>query len=192
MEITRTLCVTERKAWRAWLAKHYKSEREIWLVYYRAGTGHARISYNDAVEEALCYGWIDSTAKKMDEQRYAQRFTPRRPGSNLSEMNKERLKKLVAQKKMTKAGLDAIAHVFSPEKYRTGDFTIAADILAALKADRCAWANFRKLPESYKRIRVGYLESQRRHGDDALQRSLRHFVKMTAAGKRIGFVKEMR
>lgn len=190
MKIGKTLYVTERKAWRAWLRKNYKSEPEIWLVYYKKDSGRARISYNDAVEEALCYGWIDSTAKKIDAERYAQRFSPRRAGSGLSELNKERVKKLIARKKMTKAGLAAIAHVYSPARYRTGDFVVAPDILAELKKDGRAWENFRKFPASYRRIRVGYLESQRRHGPAALKRSLANFVKMTVLNKRIGFVKE--
>ena len=185
------LYVTNRKDWRAWLAKHHKSESEIWLVYYKKSSGKDRIAYNDAVEEALCYGWIDSTVKKIDTERFAQRFTPRRPKSALSELNKERVKKLIPKKKMTKAGLTAIAHVFNPETYRTDDFTIAPDILKFIKKDKQAWANFQKFPESYKRIRIGYLESRRRHGDEALQKSLRYFVKMTAQNKRIGFVKEM-
>ena len=71
MEITKTLHVTHRKAWRKWLRQHYKTEKEIWLVYYKKETGKPRIAYNDAVEQALCFGWIDSIVKTLDEERTA-------------------------------------------------------------------------------------------------------------------------
>ena len=70
MKIGKTLYVTKRTTWRAWLSKHHKTEPEIWLMYYRKATGKPRISYNDAVEEALCYGWIDSTVKSLDSKRF--------------------------------------------------------------------------------------------------------------------------
>jgi uncharacterized protein YdeI (YjbR/CyaY-like superfamily) len=181
-----------RKAWRSWLVKHRKTETEIWLVYNKKSTGKYRISYNDAVEEALCYGWIDSTAKRVDEKRYAQRFSPRRPTSELSEMNLQRVRKLIRQKKMTKAGIDAIAHVFNPSKTSKTKLSVAPDIVKALKTEKDAWKNFQKFPQSYKRIRIAYLEGQRKHGKEQYGRALRHFVKMTARNKRFGFVKEMR
>jgi uncharacterized protein YdeI (YjbR/CyaY-like superfamily) len=180
-----------RKAWRSWLAKHRKTEREIWLVYNKKSTGRYRISYNDAVEEALCYGWIDSITKRIDDKRYAQRFSPRRPTSGLSEMNLQRVRKLIKQKKMTKAGINAIAHVFDPSDTKKTKVTIAPDIIKALKANEGAWKNFQKFPQSYKRIRLAYLESQRKHGKEQYGRALKHFVKMTATNKRFGFVKEM-
>src|SRR5919112_4380234 len=102
MKITKTLHVTNRKDWRKWLREHYKTEKEIWLVYYKKDTGKPRILYNDAVEEALCFGWIDSTFKTLDEQRTAQRFSPRKPKSPYSAANKERLRKLIKQHKVIK------------------------------------------------------------------------------------------
>jgi uncharacterized protein YdeI (YjbR/CyaY-like superfamily) len=83
MEIGRTLYITNRKAWRAWLAKNHAREKEIWLIYYKKHTGNPRIPYDDAVEEALCYGWIDSIIQRVDDERTAQRFSPRRPKSFL-------------------------------------------------------------------------------------------------------------
>jgi len=105
MKIGKTLYVTNRADWRKWLKKNHKKEPEIWLIYFRKSTGKPRIEYSDAVEEALCYGWIDSIEKRIDEERLAQRFTPRRPNSNWSESNKERMKKLIKNGKMTPAGL---------------------------------------------------------------------------------------
>ena len=191
MKLGKTLHITDRKVWRAWLAKHHQSETEIWLVYYRKETGKPRISYNDAVEEALCYGWIDSTIKALDKERIAQRFSVRKKTSVFSQMNKERVHAIIAKKKMTKAGLDAIAHVFSPVKDKVADFVIPTDILKSLKENDQAWKNFQKFPESYKRIRVAYLESQGRHGEEQYQKAFQHFIDMTAKNKRFGFVKEM-
>ena len=78
----KTLHVTKRREWRAWLQANGGKEKEIWLVFYKKHTGKARLAYDDAVEEALCFGWIDSIVKRLDEERYAQKFTPRNRGSH--------------------------------------------------------------------------------------------------------------
>ena len=189
MNITKTLYVKNRKAWRAWLAKNHNKKNDIWLVYYRKATGKQRIPYDDAVEEALSYGWIDSIIKKIDSERFAQRFSKRRPGSVLSQMNLERVRRLIARKKMTKAGLASIAHVFSPAGARQTSFVFPAGILKALKSDKKAWENFKKLPGSYKRVRAAYIESRKRHGISRYRKALAHFIKMTAENKLFGFVR---
>src|SRR5437868_5522144 len=101
MEVTETLHVPTRKAWRAWLKKNHKLKREIWFTYHKKASGKPSVSYNDAVEEALCYGWIDTTVKTLDEERWVQRFTPRKKGSNWSGPNLARIKRLVANGQMT-------------------------------------------------------------------------------------------
>ena len=183
------LYLTTRDEWRAWLQENYAREKEIWLVFYRKSSGKPRIPYNDAVEEALCYGWIDSLQKGIDEEKFAQRFSPRKPNSKLSEMNKERVRRLIRQKKMTAAGLKAISKTFDAAKDLEVRTIVAPDILAALQADKRAWKNFQNLPEGYKKVRLGFLESRRRHGDEAFDKSLRHFVEMTAENKKFGMVK---
>lgn len=185
MELGKTLYVIDRDEWRSWLARNYRKEKEVWLIYYRKASGKPRIPYNDAVEEALCFGWIDSIQKGIDAERFAQRFTPRKPGSSLSEANKERIRKLITEKKMTDAGLAAVAGTFDPEE----KIVIAADVLNALKADPAAWKNFWKLPEGYRRVRIGYIESRRHHGKMMFQKSLRYFIDATAKNKRIGFIR---
>lgn len=105
MKITETLYVHNRKDWRAWLKKNHAKKKEIWLIYYRKASGRKRIPYDDAVEEALCFGWTDSTAKRIDGERFAQRFTPRRPGSQWSELNKKRARRLIKNGRMTRAGI---------------------------------------------------------------------------------------
>lgn len=192
MKIGKTIYFADRKSWRAWLAKNHNKKTEIWLIYYRKDSDKPRISYNDAVEEALCYGWIDSTVKSLDQERFAQRFSVRKKTSGLSQMNKERIYKLIAQKKITKAGLAAIAHVFDPVKDKVAPIVIPVDILKPLRANKDAWKHFQQFPESYKRIRIAYIESRKRHGNEQFQKSLTHFITMTAKNKRFGFVKEMK
>jgi uncharacterized protein YdeI (YjbR/CyaY-like superfamily) len=193
MELGETLYVTNRKQWRAWLAKHHKTAKEIWLVYYRKASGKPRLPYNDAVEEALCYGWIDSTNKTIDAESTAQRFTPRRKGSQLSPMNKERVRRLIAQKKMTRAGLESIGQHLEQDAGAGGkaqklkDSKLPEDILEQLKQDPQAWKNFQAFPESYKRIRVGWIDGARNRPEE-FEKRLRYFIKMTAKNKRFGMV----
>src|SRR2546430_14462536 len=96
MEIGKTLRVTTRKAWRAWLEKNHARKKEIWLVYATKQSGKGRVPYSDAVEEALCFGWIDGVMKSIDANYFAQRFSPRRSAkSPLSETNKERVRRMI-------------------------------------------------------------------------------------------------
>jgi uncharacterized protein YdeI (YjbR/CyaY-like superfamily) len=192
MDIGKTLYVTERRSWRKWLFKNHGKEKEIWLIFYKKTSGKPRISYDDAVLEALAYGWIDSIVKKIDEASFAQRFSPRKSSSVLSQMNKERVRELIIERKITKAGLDAIAHVLDPANDKKEKFVIPVGILNAVKKNKECWKNYQKLPESYKRIRVAYIENRKRHSIGMYQKALANFVKMTAQGKRIGYVKERR
>jgi uncharacterized protein YdeI (YjbR/CyaY-like superfamily) len=186
MEIGKTLYVTKRSEWRKWLSKNHDKENEIWLVYYRKDSGKPRISYDDAVLEALSFGWIDSIEKRLDDERFVQRFSPRKKGSVLSQMNKERVRELISQKKMTEAGLKAIAHTFDPKSDKPDEFKIPPGILKALKNNPEAWKNFQKFPKSYQRVRVSYIESRKRHSTGMYLSALKNFVKATSEGKKIG------
>jgi len=104
MEIGETLYVTTRDDFRKWLEENHKSRKEVWLIQYKKATKKPSIDYAEAVEEALCFGWIDNTQKSMDPERYATRFSPRRPKSNWTETNKDRARRLIAEGKMTEAG----------------------------------------------------------------------------------------
>jgi uncharacterized protein YdeI (YjbR/CyaY-like superfamily) len=181
MKLGQTLYLTDRKAWRAWLKKNHTHEREIWLVYYKKHSGQPRIPYNDAVEEALCYGWIDSTIKPLDADRTAQRFSPRRPKSFLSETNKERARRLIKAGRMTRFGLTKIQAQLDEK------FILATDIIAELKKDTVTWKNFNSFSESYQRIRVGWIDASR-HRPEIFRQRLRYFLKMTARNKRFGMV----
>jgi len=189
MIVGKTLYVTNRKQWRSWLSKNHKKEKEIWLIYYRKETGKPRISYNDAVEEALCYGWIDSIAKSRDKESWYQRFSPRKPKSILSPMNRERVLRLMKAKKMTRAGLDAIQLQLKEKAHSSASTNVVfpKDILSALKAEPIVWKNFQKFPASYKRICVGWIDGARKRPAEFKKR-LRYFIAMTAKDKRFGMV----
>src|SRR5579859_3515115 len=105
MEIGETLLVTTQQEWREWLEQHYAERKEIWLVYYKKGSGKRGIAYEEAVEEALCFGWIDGAIKGIDEETYAGRFTPRRVKSPWSASNRTRVVRLLEEGRMTGAGL---------------------------------------------------------------------------------------
>jgi uncharacterized protein YdeI (YjbR/CyaY-like superfamily) len=180
MEISQTLYITKRKEWRAWLKKHYKTEKDIWLVYPKNEMGKRRIEYNDAVEEALCFGWIDSIVKKLDEESTVQRFSPRKPKAKYSQANIERLRALVAKKKVIKEVAEKLKDVLNEK------FVIPSDILNAIKANRKAWKNYQKFSDSYKRIRIAFIEGARQRPVEFKKR-LRHFIEMTEENKMFGF-----
>ena len=180
MDITKTLYVTEPKEWRGWLKKHYKTEKEIWLVYYKKETGKPRIAYNDAVEEALCFGWIDSIIKTLDKERTVQRFSPRKPKAKYSQANIERLRALVTSKKVIKEVAESLGDLLN-ENFKT-----APDILKAIKANKEAWENFQKFSDSYKRIRIAFIEGARKRPQE-FEKRLRHFIQMTEKNKMFGF-----
>ena len=115
MDIGETLYVTTREKFRDWLKKNHKIKAEIWLVQYKKATRKPTIPYVEAVEEAICFGWIDGFEKSMDAERYATRFTPRRPKSNWTDTNRERARRLIAQRKMTAAGRAALPPDFDQE-----------------------------------------------------------------------------
>ena len=180
MEIGKTLYVTDRKKWRAWLRKHYKTEDEIWLVYYKKATGKPRIEYNDAVEEALCFGWIDSIVKSLDMERTVQRFSPRKPNSKYSPANKERLRKLLKQRKVIKEVRETL------EDMEGETFEIPKDILRAIQSNKEAWKHFQKFSATYKRIRIGFIDGARNRPEEFKKR-LRYFIQMTEKNKQYGF-----
>jgi uncharacterized protein YdeI (YjbR/CyaY-like superfamily) len=180
MNITQTLHIIRRKDWRDWLKKNYKTRKEIWLVYPKKATGKPRIEYNDAVEEALCFGWIDSIVKTLDEESTVQRFSPRKPKAKYSQANVERLRTLVAGNKVVKEVRESLGNILKEK------FKIPTDILKAIRANKQAWRNFQKFSASYKRIRIAYIDGARKRPEEFKKR-LRHFVEVTGKNKMIGF-----
>jgi uncharacterized protein YdeI (YjbR/CyaY-like superfamily) len=180
MEITQTLYAPTAGEWRDWLKKHYDSAEEIWLVFYRKEAGKPNIAYAEAVEEALCFGWIDSIRKTLDRERYAHRFTPRKPRSGFSQTNIERLRVLLDQGKV----MPEIRA--SAEKIVSEPFNFPEDIMAILQADREIWENFQGYSAAYQRIRIAFIDSARKRPQE-YEKRLRHFLKMTAQDKQYGY-----
>ena len=114
MDIGKTLNVKDSLEWRRWLAKHHADTKEIWIVYYKKASGKSGISYEDSVQEALAFGWIDGQNKTIDDESYAGRFTPRKPNSNWSASNIARVKKLLAEGRMAEPGLATLPKSIFP------------------------------------------------------------------------------
>ncbi len=181
MDIGETLYVTERSQWRDWLERHHATKNDIWLIYHTKATGVPTIPYNDAVEEALCFGWIDSIIKKHGPASRAQRFSPRRPGSPFSEMNKVRLRHLNEAGLLQPASLENVTDIIDEP------FAVPEDILNALRQNDVVWRNFQAFPDSYQRIRIGFIDGARQR-PDIFQQRLDYFIRKTAQNKRFGMV----
>ena len=161
------LYATNRDDWRMWLKTHHSLEKEIWLVMYKKHTGKPSISYNDAVEEALCFGWIDSIVMKIDEEKYAQKYTPRKEKSFWSESNIKRAERLITQGRMTEAGMVKIkAAQYNGQWNKTVDskkkWVIPAEFENALSANKKAKEYFDSLAPSYKLQYIGWIASGKR------------------------------
>jgi uncharacterized protein YdeI (YjbR/CyaY-like superfamily) len=160
---------TTRPTWRAWLAANHDRESEIWLVYSKRHTNQPRVEYDDAVEEALCFGWIDSIVRTIDADRYAQKFTPRQAKSKWSALNRERFARMVREGKMTAAGLAKAppaeeatgAAVPKPPAGEAAD-AVPAYIEEALRANGAAWTNFSRFASSYRRLYIRWIADAKR------------------------------
>jgi len=188
MAPSKLLYVTSRDEWRAWLAKHYESETEIWLLYYKKHSGRPRIPYDHAVEEALCFGWIDSLVKSIDHDRYAQKFTPRRNRATWSALNKQRARKLIEEGRMTEAGL-AKVDLAAPEqrprpKRLRGEPEIPPFVKRALRASPNAWAYFQSLAPSHRRTYIGWISNAKR--EETRERRLREAVARLERNEKLG------
>ncbi len=187
MEITKTTTAANRSEWRAWLEGHHATETEVWLVYYKAGTGKSSIPYEDSLEEALCFGWIDSLIRKINEQTYARKFTPRRPGSKWSELNKHLVAKLVSEGRMTEAGLATVDFTLSeadaPQPKRP-ELSLPDWLEAGLITSPKAWENFNGLPPSHRREYIAWITDAKK--EETRQRRIRAAIDMLEKNERLG------
>ena len=155
-----------RTAWRQWLAKNHATSEGVWFVYFKKTTGKPRVEYGEAVEEALCFGWIDSKSEQIDEERTKMMFTPRNPKSGWSKLNKQRVKRLIEEGRMTEAGRATIATA-----KRNGTWTaldaiealeVPPDLAKALAADKRAASYFDAFSPSSKKIILLWIQSAKR------------------------------
>ena len=165
-----------RLEWRDWLANNFEKEQEIWFVFPTVSSGETGVTYNDAVEEALCFGWIDGVAGSLDEKHNLRRFTPRRKGSPYSRLNIERLIYLESQ------GLIHPKLEKEIKKVISVPFVFPKDIIQAIKKDKEAWENYQSFSDSYKRIRVAYIDAARKRPDEFKKR-LDNFINKTRENK---------
>lgn len=170
-----TLFCKNRSEWRDWLQKNYNKESEVWLIYMKKHTKKQTVSYNDAVEEAICFGWIDSLIKRIDDDSYMQKYTPRKPKSVWSLVNKKRVEKMIRENKMTPAGIKLIeiakengqwAKAYSSKT----KFKMPDKLLNALKENPEALKNFNNFPPSAKNNYIGYIISAKR--EDTIKRRI--------------------
>jgi uncharacterized protein YdeI (YjbR/CyaY-like superfamily) len=192
MKTRGTLYVTNRNDWRTWLKKNHGSQKEVWLIYYKKHSGKPRIPYDDAVEEAICFGWIDSTVKRIDEEKYAQKFTPRNEKSNWSELNKKRARKMIKAGRMTHAGLTKFKQAGKQKDRETKDkptsrrLVIPPDLKKALLANKTALENFTNFAPSYRRLYVGWISAAKRK--ETREKRIKQTVKWSAENKKPGMM----
>jgi uncharacterized protein YdeI (YjbR/CyaY-like superfamily) len=177
MEITNTIKPKNRAAWREWLDKNHKKLTEIWLLSDDRSE-EPTVAYLDAVEEAICFGWIDGIQKRFSTYELAQRLTPRKKRSNWTELNKERARRLIRLELMTEAGRATLPDL-------NVDFFVAEDIVDVLRAKPTAWSNFLEFPDLYRRVRISYIEEMRKNPNE-FDRRLQNFVNKTADNKMFG------
>jgi uncharacterized protein YdeI (YjbR/CyaY-like superfamily) len=178
-----TLDVRNREQWRAWLGKHHSSSPGIWLVRHKDHTGVESIPYEDMVREALCFGWIDSLVKRLDDDRYALKITPRRSTSKWSDINRRRWAELKAAGLLSSAGLIA-----APTKNTYAPRPVIPElpvyIAKALKTNSKAWKFFREVARTDRRNFVVWIHMAKRA--ETRERRIRESIELLAAGKKLG------
>jgi uncharacterized protein YdeI (YjbR/CyaY-like superfamily) len=189
MKTTNELYVTNRVDWRKWLRKNHGSKKEVWLIYHKKHTGKPSIPYDDSIEEAICFGWIDNIIKRIDDEKFVRKFTPRKAKSKWSEVNKKRARRMMKEGKMTEAGLAKIR-----EAKKSGEWIKVAPLRKelvippymkeALAKNKRALDNFCNLAKSYKRQYVGWISSAKR--EETRRRRLAEAIRLLEKNERLG------
>jgi len=180
----KTLDVRTLEEWRRWLADHHDAESEVWLVFHKVHTGRASIAYEDSVAEALCFGWVDSLIKRLDEARYARKFTPRKPDSKWSAANRKRYAQLEASGRLTPAGRNRAPTDRRYDAPAPMPSVVPSYIQRALKKSPAACNYFESLAPSYRRRYIGWIESAKQA--ETKMRRLEEVVRLLAAGRKPG------
>ncbi len=167
MNSNNSLYFKSRVGWRHWLEKNHDKEKEVWLTYYKKHTKKPTVAHEEAVEEALCFGWIDSKVKSIDDEKFMQKYTPRRPNSVWSEINKNSALKMIKEKKMTKHGLVKIEEAKRNGKWSEAytskrKLSIHKDLKDALVRSKKAWKNFNNFANTYQNMYIGWVTSAKR------------------------------
>jgi uncharacterized protein YdeI (YjbR/CyaY-like superfamily) len=178
-----TVDVRNRRRWRAWLEKHHATSTGIWLVFHKSHTGIESIPLDEAIREALCFGWIDSLIKRLDDDRYARKFTPRKSKSTWSDINRKHWKELKAAGLLAEAGLAAAptARAYAPRPLVA---KAPASFFKTLKKDARAWRAFQALAPSHQRHYVLWIYSAVKPETQA--KRLAESIALLSAGKKLG------
>ena len=156
----------DRAAWRAWLDAHHTQSEGVWMIAYRKSTGRPTVTYEEAVEEALCFGWVDSRDRSLDEARTMLWFAPRRPGSTWAASNKARVERLIAQGRMTPAGLARVEAAKADGSWHALDaveaLEVPPDLTAALAAHGDAARHFDAFPKSARKAIIDWIRTAKR------------------------------
>ena len=182
-----TLRVKTLDQWRDWLGEHHASEAEVWLVFYKRQTGVASIAYEDALDEALCFGWVDSLVKRLDDRRYAIKYTPRKPDSRWSDKNRRKYAALKASGRLQPAGIERppTGRGYGPRPARLPlPAKLPAYIQAALSKRPAALRHFEALPPSQRRRYFAWIESAKQ--EETKLRRMQEAIRLLAAGKVLG------
>lgn len=183
-KILKTLDARTPGEWRRWLADHHDSVSEVWLVFHKQHTAQPSIDYQDAVDEALCFGWIDSLVRRLDDATYARKFTPRKPDSKWSTSNRTRYAQLKASGRLMPTGLNR------PPTHRSGDAPrpsptkVPPYIQEGLRNHPAACRYFDSLAPSYRRLYIGWIDSAKRQ--ETKMRRLQEAIRLLAAGRKLG------
>jgi uncharacterized protein YdeI (YjbR/CyaY-like superfamily) len=183
----RTLVAQTVDQWHQWLDEHHDSESEVWLVFHKRHTGVASIAYLEALDEALCFGWVDSLVKRLDDSRYARKFTPRKAESRWSEINRKRYAALKASNRLKPGGINRAptdrGYEPRPPRFQMPR-TLPRYIETALGKQPAAWRFFQTLAPSQQRRYIGWIESAKR--EETKSRRLLEAIRLLAAGKPLG------
>jgi uncharacterized protein YdeI (YjbR/CyaY-like superfamily) len=189
MSLEEALLFNDRNQWRKWLENHHKTKKEVWLLHYKKQSKKSSLNHIDAVEEALCFGWIDSKLQKIDDERFILKYTSRKPNSLWSKINKEKAEAMISSGKMTQAGMEKIE-----EAKRNGLWNnaytnktkerIPSDLKQALFADSKAWGNFQNLANSYRNQYVGWIKGAKTY--ETRKRRISQVVKRSRINKKPG------
>jgi uncharacterized protein YdeI (YjbR/CyaY-like superfamily) len=183
----KTLLVRTLDEWRAWLQGHHASESEVWLIFHKQHTGVASIDYKEALDEALCFGWVDSLVKRLDDRRFARKFTPRKPDSRWSDINRKRYGVLKATGRLKPAGIERAPtdRGYGPPPGRMAlPSRLPPYIQAALKKHPAAARHFQALSPEQRRRYFAWIESAKR--EDTKVRRLQEAIGLLAKGQALG------
>ena len=182
--------VKDRGEWRSWLAANHDSEKEIWLIFYKKGSGLPSISYGDSLDEALCFGWIDSLIKRIDDIKYVRKFTPRKDDSKWSLVNKQRVQGLIKAGLMTEHGLEKVEAAKlsgswdNPIQKPKLDFTMPAEFADALKNNPAAQSAYNSLAVSHQKQYLAWIITAKR--PETRQKRIAESIQLLTDGKQLG------